>query len=67
MSMILFPPDPYARHERDRSLRAAEQWELQQAIRDADERARAERKAARKSSHRRHLRLLPHRTSHSLP
>jgi hypothetical protein len=31
------------------SLRAAEQWELQRAILDAEERARAERKAVRQA------------------
>lgn len=67
MSMIQFPPEPYARHERDRSLRASEQWELQRALREADERGRAERKAARKSRNRRYLRLILHRTSQSVP
>lgn len=47
-----------ATSDRDRSLRAAEQYELRRALRTADELNRAERKARRKSRNHHYLRLI---------
>lgn len=49
--------------ERDRSLRATEQYELRRALRVADEIKRAERKAKRKDRTRHYLRLVLRRTA----
>lgn len=45
--ILLFDPDHALNGRRDHSLRKAEEYELQRALRDADEQARAERKQAR--------------------
>ena len=49
--------------DRDRSLRAAEQYELQRALRAADELKRAERAHRRKSRTHRYLRLITGRVA----
>lgn len=45
-------------NDRDRSLRAAEQYELRRALRAADEIERTERKAQRKRRTHHYLRLI---------
>jgi len=61
ITMYPINPDHIARDDRDRSLRAAEQYELRQALRAADEIKRAERKARRKNRTHRYLRLVLNR------
>lgn len=56
--MYLNHPDYLAPVDRDLSLRATEQYELQRALRAADEIKRAERKGRRKARTRRYLRLV---------
>lgn len=56
MKILLFDPELNFNRQHDRSLRAAEQYELNRALRDAAERHQAERKAARKLRIRRYLR-----------
>ena len=56
MSYYLIHPDDTVHDDRDRSLRAAERYELERALRTADELQRAERKARRQHRTRRYLR-----------
>lgn len=51
-------PDFTVQDDRDRSLRAAERYELERALRTADEQQRAERRARRRHRTRRYLRLV---------
>lgn len=63
MVFPLFDPEYNLNRQHDRSLRAAEQYELQRALRDAAERRRSERRATRKVRSRRYLRFIVRRTS----
>lgn len=56
MMTLLFDPEYHRSNAQDRGIRAVEEYELQRAFREADERVRAERKAARKLSIRRYRR-----------
>lgn len=58
MMTYLVHPDFTIQDERDRSLRAAERYELERALRMADEQQRAQRRARRQQRTRRYLRLV---------
>lgn len=62
MSYWIHPNDTIG-NQREHSLRAAERYELEQALRTAQEQARAERKARRKHRVRRYARLVLHRAA----
>lgn len=70
MVIFLFDPEYHRNDARDRGIRAAEEYELRRALREADERVRTERKTTR-SGHRylglivRHTRLTAHSSATS--
>lgn len=57
-TMYLNHPDYVVPNDRDRSLRAAEQYELRRALRAADEIKRAAHKSRRKARTHHYLRLV---------
>lgn len=60
--MMLIDPEHPRVDQRELSLRAAEQYQLDRALREAKERRRAARKADSKGTNHRYLRLLVRRT-----
>lgn len=62
MSYWMHPNDT-VRNDREHSLRAAERYEFERALRTAQEQARAEQKARRKHRVRRYARLVLHRAA----
>lgn len=56
--MYMIHPDHLTINDRERSLRAAERFELEQALRAADELRRADRRAARLRRAQHYLRLV---------
>lgn len=54
----LIHPDFTVQDDRDRSMRAAERYEIERALRTADELRRAERRDRRRNRNRRYLRLV---------
>jgi len=61
--MYFVQPDHLVHDDRDLSLRAAERYELERALRAADELARAERRSKRRRRARRYLRLVLNRVA----
>lgn len=61
--MFLFVDPEHTRVDQHQlSVRAAERYQLERALREADERRRVERHAARESGTRRYLRMLVRHT-----
>lgn len=58
MNYFIHPDYTVDKSDRDRSMRAAERYEIERALRTADERKRAERRQQRKQRNRRYLRLV---------